>query len=266
MIASHLELPKRSQKPRLQGLTIVIDNGMPLGAFQDAVASAADLIDLVKFGWGTALVTPCLKEKTEWLGRHGIGYFFGGTLFEKFVSQDLTDEYFALCRRAGCRFLEVSDGTIDLQAQKKAELIERATETFVVLSEVGYKDPARCDAMTGADWTEMITRDFEAGASFVVTEARESGRGGICDAAGALRSEIVEEIIESGAEANRLVFEAPTKDLQTFFVSRVGSDVNLGNIAATDVIALETLRLGLRSDTLLHFELERHHLEVPLSA
>jgi phosphosulfolactate synthase len=256
MKVSAVSVPCRSEKPRRQGLTVIIDNGIPVAAFQDAIASAADGIDLVKFGWGTALVTPRLAEKTACLDRYGIGYLFGGTLFEKFVTQDRVEDYFELCHRGGCRYLEVSDGTIHLPSARKADLIARAAEEFTVLAEVGYKDAERSAALTGDQWVSFIEQDFAAGASFVVTEARESGRSGICDSDGVPRFDVVEEIIAS-ADCRRLVFEAPTKDLQTFFVTRVGSDVNLANVAPSDVIALETLRLGLRSDTLVHFELER---------
>jgi phosphosulfolactate synthase len=259
MKISQLSVPSRSEKPRQQGLTVVIDNGMPVAAFQDAIASAADGIDLVKFGWGTALVTPRLAEKTACLDRYGIGYFFGGTLFEKFVTQDLVEEYFDLCHRGGCRYLEVSDGTISLPSSRKAELIGRAADEFTVLSEVGYKDAERSAAMTGDQWVSFIEQDFAAGASFVITEARESGRSGICEPNGVPRFDVVETIIANAADCRRLVFEAPTKELQTFFVTRVGSDVNLANVAPSDVIGVETLRLGLRSDTLVHFELERQH-------
>ena len=257
MKVSPLSLPSRSEKPRQQGLTVVIDNGMPVAAFQDAIASGRDEIDLVKFGWGTALVTPRLEEKTACLDHYGIGYLFGGTLFEKFVTQDLVEAYFELCHRSGCRYLEVSDGTIHLPSARKAQLIARAAAEFTVLSEVGYKDAGRSAALTGDQWVSFIERDFATGASFVVTEARESGRSGICDPDGVPRFDVVEEIIASAADCRRLVFEAPTKELQAFFVTRVGSDVNLANIAPGDVIAVETLRLGLRSDTLVHFELER---------
>jgi phosphosulfolactate synthase len=267
MMSTTLSLPHRSEKPRREGLTVVIDNGLPTGLFADAVSSAEGAVDLVKFGWGTALVTPHLDEKIACLDRLGIGYFFGGTLFEKFLVQDRVEDYFKLCRAHGCRYIEVSNGTIQLSNTDKARLITRATEHFTVFSEVGYKDPGRSDALTGEQWAAFIEEDLAAGASWVVTEARESGRSGICDGNGVLRFEIVEDIIGSGIDCRRLVFEAPTKALQTFFVTRVGSDVNLANIAPADVIGLETLRLGLRSDTFVHFELERRHEhEVELSA
>ena len=234
------------------GITAVIDNGLPLALFEDAISSADSCIDLVKFGWGTALVTPRLTDKISCLDRHNIGFLFGGTLFEKFFAQGIVEEYFDFCRQHGCRYLEVSDGTIEIPVAEKARLIARAAEDFVVLSEVGYKDQERSTALTGEQWAARIKADLEAGATLVVTEARESGTSGVCNAAGELRSDVIEEIIASGIDCRRLVFEAPTKGLQTFFVTRLGSDVNLANIAPSDVIAL-------RSDTFLHFELERHH-------
>src|SRR5580698_3950278 len=197
MTSCSLDLPPRSPKPRKQGLTVVIDNGMPVGAFKDAISSASSSIDLVKFGWGTALVTPFIREKTAHLQKLGIDYLFGGTLLEKFVSQDLLDEYLDLCFKFGCRFVEVSDGTIHLPEGLKAAIISRVSNRgFVVISEVGYKDPERCDVLSGDQWISLIRQDIYAGASFVVTEARESGRGGLCDASGKLRFGIVEQIID----------------------------------------------------------------------
>jgi phosphosulfolactate synthase len=161
----------------------------------------------------------------------------------------------------GCTHAEVSNGTIHLPNEAKAHYISRLAEEFVVLSEVGYKDNERSDALGAEQWIEFIHEDLDAGASYTVTEARESGHSGICDASGALRFDVVEQIVSSDIDTARLVFESPTKDLQTFFVTRIGADVNLANISLLDVIGVETLRLGLRSDTLLHFELERQHLE-----
>jgi phosphosulfolactate synthase len=254
-----LTLPPRGAKPRQQGLTVAIDGGLPVGVFEDAIASAADYIDLVKFGWGTAVVTPRLEEKMRCLSAYGIDWFLGGTLFELFVAQDRLEDYIELCRRLDCRYVEVSNGTINMRNEAKAAYIERLAGEFRVLSEVGYKDNERSDALGAEDWIAFIRQDVDAGADYVVTEARESGSSGICDASGALRFDIVEQIIDRGVAAGKLIFEAPTKQLQSFFVTRLGPDVNLANIAPLDVIGVETLRLGLRSDTLLHFELERQH-------
>lgn len=249
-----LDLPQRESKPRARGLTVVIDNGVAHGAFADAVATAAPYIDMVKFGWGTAMVTPDIERKFAVLQDHGIRYFFGGTLFEKFVMQDRFDSFLTLCRLCDCRLVEVSNGTVDVPPADKARYIARCAEEFQVLSEVGFKDPGRSDELSPADWANAVSADLEAGAAMVITEARESGKSGICHPDGTPRSEALDAILDSGVDPERLIFEAPTKQLQTHFISLVGPDVNLGNIAPNDVIGLETLRLGLRSDTLFHFE------------
>lgn len=251
MIPTSLRLPERPPKPRPIGLTMVIDNGVPLGLFRDYLASAGDLIDFVKLGWGTSLVTRQLPEKLSALSEAGIPWFFGGTLFEKFLSQGGFDDFRAFCTAQGCRYVEVSNGTLDLPNGEKARYVDKLAADFVVISEVGFKDAVRSEAMELEDWVREIRRDMDAGATLVVTEARESGRSGICRSDGVLRRELVEGILEAGIEPQRLLFEAPTKDLQTWFITRLGPNVNLGNIALSDIIALETLRLGLRSDTLL---------------
>jgi phosphosulfolactate synthase len=233
---------------------MVIDNGLPTSYFRDAVSSAAEFIDLVKFGWGTALVTAGLNQKIQTLRALGIGYFFGGTLFEKHVLQGRFEEYREFCQVHGCRHVEVSNGTIELPNAKKDAYIEKLSEEFTVLSEVGFKDGERSERFSPSRWVDCIRADLEAGANLVITEARESGRGGICRPDGRLRLGLIEDILDAGLPTERLLFEAPTKDLQTFFVRRVGTEVNLGNIAPTEVIALETLRLGLRADTLLAVE------------
>jgi phosphosulfolactate synthase len=237
-------------------LTVVIDNGAPTGLFADAVKSAADYIDYVKFGWGTALVTADLNAKTALLEELGIGFFFGGTLFEKFIAQQRFDDYLAFCAAHRCPAIEISNGTIRLDSVDKQRLIARAAEEFTVFAEVGYKDPDRSQSLASESWIEFIYRDYVAGASYVIAEARETGSSGICQPDGKPRVELVEEILANGPDPTHLIFEAPTKSLQTFFVTRLGANVNLGNIGLQGVLATETLRLGLRSDTLLHFELE----------
>jgi phosphosulfolactate synthase len=254
MNATVLDLPPRSHKPRRAGLTMVIDNGLPAGYFADAVASAAAYIDIVKFGWGTAVVTEGLEAKIEALRGNGIRFCFGGTLFEKFVIQDRFDDYLELCRRCGADLIEVSNGTIPVSNTAKAAYIRKCSDDFMVFSEVGFKDAERSEHLAPSQWVDSISEDLEAGAAMVITEARESGRSGICRSDGQLRSGLIEDILSAGIDSDRLLFEAPTKDLQTHFVLRLGPDVNLGNIAIADVIGLETLRLGLRGDTLMHFE------------
>ncbi|HWG72536.1 MAG TPA: phosphosulfolactate synthase [Acidimicrobiales bacterium] len=249
-----LDLPDRSAKPRHDGMTMVIDNGLPQRFFADAVASAAPHIDVVKFGWGTAMVTPDVERKFAVLREHGIAYYFGGTLFEKFVMQDRFESFLTLCRLCRCEVVEISNGTIPLSNTAKAAYVRKCADEFTVLSEVGYKDPGRSEELTAGQWVDSIGEDLEAGATKVILEARESGRSGICQTDGSPRTDLVDAIVGCGVASERLIFEAPTKDLQTHFIALIGANVNLGNIAPEDVIGLETLRLGLRADTLLHFE------------
>ena len=250
-------LPPRSGKPRATGLTMVLDGGLPTAFFEDALASAAPYVDVVKLGWGTALATPDLGRKLRFLHDRGIRCYFGGTLFEKFVAQDRFDSYVALCLDCDLDTVEVSNGTIDLSNTAKAAYIRKCAEHFTVISEVGFKDADRSQRLSPSQWVDCIGEDIEAGASLVITEARESGRSGICRPDGELRWGLIEDILGSGVPVDRLLFEAPTKALQAHFIDRVGPEVNLGNIAATDVIGLETLRLGLRADTLLRSEERR---------
>ena len=250
MIVTQLDLPHRDAKPRARGLTMLIDPGMPTGRFEDAVDSLADLVDLVKFGWGTCLVTRDIKRKIDIVRTAGIEFYLGGTLFERFALESKVDEWRQLCRGLGATYVEVSNGTIAMANTEKARWVARLAEEFVVISEVGFKDGERSEALSPARWISYLAEDLAAGAHLVTAEARESGRSGICRANGELRYGLIEDIVRSGLDLDRLLFEAPTKELQTYFVRRLGPSVNLGNVRADDVIALETLRLGLRSDTL----------------
>jgi phosphosulfolactate synthase len=249
-----LDLPTRTIKPRTFGITMVIDGGMPPGAFADHMHAAGEHIDLVKFGWGTALVTGDIEAKIAVLRDLGVRFYLGGTLFEKFVVQDRLDAYLHLCEAMGADLIEVSNGTIPMSNTAKAAYIRKCSEDFEVISEVGFKDADRSLRLAPSQWVDAIAEDLEAGSSMVITEARESGRSGICRADGELRFGLIEDILHSGLNADQLLFEAPTKELQTYFITRLGPNVNLGNIAPAEVIGLETLRLGLRADTLMHFE------------
>jgi phosphosulfolactate synthase len=254
MNSTALVFPDRATKPRARGLTVVIDNGIPLSHFQDVVESMGSLIDLIKFGWGTSIISEMLEQKIACLCEHQIGYFFGGTLFEKFLIQRLLDEYVAYCQHYGCRYVEISNGTIDLSNAEKARLIADFAHDFRVLSEVGYKDSDRSLHLHPAQWIEHIQQDLASGAEQVITEARESGTSGICRSNGEVRFGLIEEILASGINSDKIIFEAPNKEIQTYFIRRLGTNVNLGNIQMQDIIPLETLRLGLRSDTLFTFE------------
>jgi phosphosulfolactate synthase len=249
MTAKFLDLPKRQRKPRKKGLTLVLDPGIATQRFIDAVQSHEPLIDFVKFGWGTALVTADLEKKIECLQRIGVNYFFGGTLFEKALQQKRLDEFHAFLKKHDCTFVEISNGTLDLPNTEKCRHIRDFSKDFSVFSEVGYKDSMKSENMYPAKWVECISQDFEAGAKWVITESRESGQSGICRPNGELRYGLIEEIIDSCKHLDAVVFEAPSKTLQSFFVKRLGSNVNLGNIAFDDLVGLETLRLGLRADT-----------------
>ena len=232
------------------GLTMVIDNGLPTGAFTDVITSHGQYIDMVKFGWGTALVTPDLHRKARVLAEAGIGFYFGGTLFEHHLWTGQLDDYLRLVDKVGATFIEVSNGTIPLDQHSKADYVRRMSQYRPVLSEVGYKDTGRSAQLTPADWVDALREDLDNGAFMVITEARESGRSGIAQTDGHLRGDVFEAVIDS-IDTDRVLFEAPTKDLQVELITTLGPGVNLGNIATDDVIALETLRRGLRGDTLL---------------
>ncbi|MFC4559828.1 phosphosulfolactate synthase [Virgibacillus kekensis] len=244
-----LPLPDRESKPRSNGLSVIIDNGAPLNLFIDTIRSSGEFIDFVKFGWGTSLVTPFLEEKIACLRENNIDFFFGGTLFEKFLSVGKIEHFYDLCCEFDCNHVEISNGTVAITNSEKARFISEFSREFTVFSEVGNKDAVYSDSQLSSEWVDHIHEDISAGAEKVITEARESGTAGICREDGALRTDIFEEILESGIPLERLIFEAPTKKMQSFFIKYGGPDVNLANIALSEVIALETLRLGLRSDT-----------------
>ena len=249
-----LTLPRRAVKPRSSGLTMVIDGGIPLGQFADLIELGAEYIDFVKFGWGTSVVTGCLRQKIAVLDSHGIEFYFGGTLFEKFVVQGRFEDFRRYCEEYGARHIEVSNGTIVLSNAEKAGYIRKLAPDFRVVSEVGFKDPGRSEMLPPSEWVAAIKEDLDAGASIVTLEARESGSSGICRPDGELRYGLIEDVLHAGISIDSLLFEAPTTALQTHMIGRIGPDVNLGNVPATGVIGLETLRLGLRSDTLTTFE------------
>jgi phosphosulfolactate synthase len=251
---NYLELPYRTEKPRQHGVTMVIDNGMPLAHFTDVVTSSGEFIDFMKFGWGTSVVHPHMDEKIRVLRSVGIDFYFGGTLFEKYIVQNRFEEFRSMCQHYGASFVEVSNGSVDMSDVQKSAYVAKLSDDFKVISEVGSKDSVKSENMAPHKWITSIKDDLDAGAILVTLETRESGHGGICRANGELRFGLIEEILVSGMSVDQLLFEAPTMELQSYFVRRIGSNVNLGNIAANDTISLETIRLGLRSETLHTFE------------
>jgi phosphosulfolactate synthase len=242
--------PGRPGKPRSRGITMVIDPGLPTGAFTDVVSSHGHLIDLVKFGWGTCLATRDLSTKLDVLRAAGIDFYFGGTLFEHYLWSGRLGEFVQLLRCHRATHVEVSNGTIPLDQHDKAGYVRLLSGEFTVISEVGFKQADRSDQLTPADWVAAIAEDLEAGAALVTAETRESGRCGMARADGTLREDVLGAVL-TGIDPARVLFEAPTKDLQVALIRAIGPDVNLGNITTADIVGLETLRLGLRSDTLL---------------
>ncbi len=245
-----LDLPPRSRKPREVGITHVLDRGLSIAEVDGLMEVAGASVDIVKLGWGTALVTANLRPKLERYRHHEIPVMLGGTLTELAIRQGRIDGLIALMRELRIGHVEVSDGTITLDSDVKCDLIRRLARDFVVLSEVGSKDAHKI--MAPYVWIEQIERELDAGAWKVIAEARESGTAGIFRADGEPRTGLIDEIVHS-VPPERLIFEAPQKDQQVWLLDFLGSDCNLGNIAAGDVLSLETLRLGLRSDTVLRF-------------
>jgi phosphosulfolactate synthase len=249
MPSNFLSLPQRSSKPRSTGITSLIDNGVPTRYFMDVIESTPALIDVVKFGWCTSIVTPDLEKKIEYLTNNDIAFYFGGTLFEKSLSQGNLDGFYDFLKQFKCHIVEISDGTLSIPMREKAKHIASFAREFHVLSEVGKKDINEADNMPVSLWVEAILSDLEAGAEKVILESRESGMSGICDVNGNLRAGLVSSISRSKFRASDAIWEAPNKKLQTSLISTFGPNVNLGNIQFGDVIGLETLRLGARSDT-----------------
>ncbi len=242
-----LDLPARSPKPRIRGLTHVIDKGLNLREIEGLFDTAGAYVDVVKLGWGTSYVTNNLEKKIALYRSFGTPVVCGGTLFEAAVARDRLDEYKRWLVEQRFAHVEISDGTIDLPRDRKLELIADFARHFTVLSEVGSKD----DEIVYApyQWVEWIKEELAAGAWKVITEGREGGTAGIYRPTGEMRTGLVDEIAHE-IDVGELIFEAPSKSAQAWFVKHFGPEVNLGNIPPDEVIPLETLRLGLRGDTL----------------
>jgi phosphosulfolactate synthase len=245
-MSGFLDLPPRSSKPREQGITHVLDRGLSVAEVDGMIEVAGGVVDFVKLGWGTALATGNLEPKLARYREHGIPVVLGGTLTELAISQRRLDGLVSWLHELDLKHVEVSDGTITLDHDEKLRLIERLAADFTVFSEVGSKDAAKI--MAPYRWVEQIETELAAGAWKVIAEARETGNAGIYRADGEVRMGLIDEIAHE-VSPERLLFEAPQKEQQVWFVKRFGAEVNLGNICPTDVLSLETLRLGLRSDT-----------------
>ncbi len=243
-------LPNRAEKPRSAGVTMVLDKGYSVRQAEDLCEVAAPYTDVVKLGWGTSLVTQNVEEKIAAYRKHDIPVYLGGTLFEAYVLRNQLDDYVDLLKTHNICTVEVSNGTIWLSDQRKCDIIKELSQEFDVLSEIGSKNPN--DIIPPYKWVRMINRELEAGASKIICEARESGTVGVFRPNGEVRSGLIDEITDQIPQ-KYLIFEAPQKEQQVWFIRKFGSNVNLGNIAPADVISVETLRLGLRSDTLFDF-------------
>jgi phosphosulfolactate synthase len=250
LVREFLTLPPRSQKPRDTGVSLVLDKGIGLREVEDLIASASDYIDLVKLGWGTGYITQNLRDKIALYRASGIPVYLGGTLLELAILQNRFDEYREMVQSLGITHVELSTGIIELSTKDKTHYIRELTRDFVVLSEVGSKSAQK--VLPAYKWIECIQAELDAGAWKVICEGRESGTVGLFHTDGGVKSGVVDEIV-SQIDPARLIFEAPQKAQQVWFIQKFGSDVNLGNIASGEVISLETLRLGLRGDTMPDF-------------
>jgi len=245
-----LALPNRSEKPRRRGITHVLDKGLSLSQVEGLIEVAAPYIDYVKLGWGTALVSENLEEKLALYRRAGIVPMLGGTLTELAISQGRLEELVGWLKELEIDHIEISDGTVALDLKRKCELIGELSAELTVFSEVGSKDVNKI--MAPYRWVAQITAELQAGASRVITEARESGTAGIFRPSGEVRSGLIDEIVHA-VDPDLLIFEAPRREQQVWFLLQLGNECNLGNIPPEEVIALETLRLGLRSETVGRF-------------
>ncbi len=232
-------------EPRSGGLTHVLDKGLGPRAWEDVLETSGVYIDIVKLGWGTAYVTQNLRRKLEVLKEKPV--VIGGTFFEVVYVKGKVDEYKRWLSDLGLTHVEISDGTVEMPREEKLELIAELARDFTVLSEVGSKDSSV--EHTADEWKRWLREELDAGAWKVITEAREGGTAGIFDSSGGMRTELIAEIADA-VDPSNVIFEAPTKSAQAWFVKELGPEVNLGNIPPDEVIPLETLRRGLRGDTL----------------
>ncbi|KMY55452.1 DNA mismatch repair protein MutT [Bacillus sp. FJAT-27231] len=253
-----LELPKRTTGNRTYGLTSVIDLGTPLEELKSILNDYSSMIDIAKMGFGSAYVTPNLKEKIELYKQYNIHPYFGGTLFEKCYHQNKIPEYLMSLQNLGIDYIEVSNGTLNIPLQERLDLIAQIKKDFCVIAEVGSKDSSK--EMAISQWKDEIKQFLEAGCQYVITEGRDSGTAGIYEKNGKVKSNLISELIKD-IDSKKIIFEAPTPKHQMYFIKEVGANVNVGNVKLTDVLVLEAQRCGLRSET---FYLEDSECKLPL--
>lgn len=247
------QIPERTQQPRTHGLTMVMDKGLSVEEAKNFISAAAPHIDIVKLGFGTSFVTPNLRQKIELYQAANIPVYFGGTLFEAFLIRNQFDDYVRTIKDYGITYMEVSDGSITIPHAEKCGYIEKLTKHGLVLSEVGSKDAEHI--IPPYKWIELMRAELAAGSSYVIAEAREGGNVGIYRGSGEVREGLVQEILTQ-IPAEKIIWEAPQKDQQLYFLELVGCNANLGNLAPHEVIPLEAMRVGLRGDT-FHLYLDK---------
>lgn len=240
------KIPDRTAKPRKNGITMVMDKGLSIEEARNMMSIGHPHIDIVKLGFGTAFVTPNLKGKLEVYKSHNTPIYFGGTLFEAFLVRNQLDDYISICKDYGITYMEVSDGSISIPHSEKCGYIEKLSKHATVLSEVGSKDAAHI--IPPYKWIELMRAELSAGSEYVIAEAREAGNVGIYRGSGEVREGLVQEILTQ-IPKEKILWEAPQKAQQLYFLELIGCNVNLGNIAPAEIIALEAMRIGLRGDT-----------------
>lgn len=243
-------IPKRAEKPRQSGITMVMDKGLSLQEARNLCEVGSEYIDLLKLGFGTGLITPNLKEKIKIYQKAGLNPYFGGTMFEAFIARNKFEDYRKFVAECGIEFAEVSDGVLPIEHNQKCKYIEILSKELTVVSEVGTKLKGK--EISDDDWVSWMESELQAGAYKVIAEARESGNIGIYHEDGSANLSLIENIREHVSD-DKIIWEAPLKNQQVWFIKLLGANVNLGNISNNEIIALEALRNGLRGDTLLSF-------------
>lgn len=244
------QLPERTAKPREHGLTMAMDKGLSLRETEDFIQSSSEYVDIVKLGWATSYLTPQLKQKVDLYQNAGIPVYFGGTLFEALIIRNQFDEYLRILDKYQLSYAEVSDGSLEMDHDEKCEYIVKLATRATVLSEVGSKDDQKI--IPPYKWIALMQKELNAGAWKVIGEAREGGNVGLFRSTGEVRSGLVEEILTK-IPSEKIIWEAPQKAQQVWFIKLLGANVNVGNISPNEIIPLETIRLGLRGDTFMHF-------------
>ncbi len=250
------QIPERTKKPRVYGITMVTDKGLSVGETNDFLSVASPHIDIVKLAFGTPVVTNNLDEKIKIYQSHNIPVYLGGLLFEAFIIRNQFDDYLRVIQEYGINYMEVSDGSISITHAEKCGYIEKLTKYGLVMSEIGSKDKDREHITPPYKWIELIQEELEAGASYIIAESREAGTVGIYRNSGEVREGLIQEILTK-IPAEKIIWEAPKKDQQLYFLELIGCNANLGNIDPHEVIPLETMRVGLRADS-FHFFLDKN--------